>query len=123
KRSPPTDSAGIELPYISIPGICGIAPSTGVSRWRRYSSIVGTVRVFVIGKSVRISFLTHPRLAHRNEYLVVRETAFVNPEPRFWRFRADATRFESGPRLKGSYGDWAHRPHWSEQDPSLSAAG
>src|SRR6478672_12971098 len=38
-RSPPTVPAGIESPYISIPGRCGIAPSTGISRSRRYSSI------------------------------------------------------------------------------------
>src|SRR5215472_14919845 len=43
KRSPPTVPAGMELPNISIPGICGIASSTGVRRWRRYSSMVGAV--------------------------------------------------------------------------------
>src|SRR5215468_12178422 len=42
KRSPPTAPAGIEFPNISIPGMCGIAPSTGINRSRRYSSIFGT---------------------------------------------------------------------------------
>jgi hypothetical protein len=46
-RSPPTVSAGIELPYISIPGKWGMAPSTGKSRFRRYSSIVGAAVVMV----------------------------------------------------------------------------
>src|ERR1700690_357985 len=39
KRSPPTAPAGIESPYISIPGSRGITPSTGSSRLRRYSSM------------------------------------------------------------------------------------
>src|SRR5438477_119293 len=34
KRSPPTVPAGMELPYMSIPAKCGIAPSTGISRFR-----------------------------------------------------------------------------------------
>src|SRR5579863_551600 len=42
KRSPPTVPAGIEAPNISMPGICGMAPSTGMRRSRRYSSIFGT---------------------------------------------------------------------------------
>src|SRR5215471_15006384 len=42
-RSPPTVPAGTEFPYISIPGRCGIAPSTGMSRLRRYSSIAKSV--------------------------------------------------------------------------------
>src|ERR1700690_2129654 len=44
KRSPPTVSAGIELPYISIPSSWGIAPSTGISRRRKYSSMLGSTR-------------------------------------------------------------------------------
>src|SRR6267154_4655361 len=43
KRSPPTVPAGIELPHISIPCTWGIAPSTGISRLRRYSSILGAL--------------------------------------------------------------------------------
>jgi hypothetical protein len=39
--------AGIEFPNISMPGMCGIAPSTGMSRSRRYSSILGTVFAFI----------------------------------------------------------------------------
>ncbi len=31
----------MELPYISMPANCGIAPSTGIRRLRRHSSIVG----------------------------------------------------------------------------------
>src|SRR5258705_251311 len=42
KRSPPTVLAGMELPYMSIPSRCGIAPSTGISRLRRYSSMPGS---------------------------------------------------------------------------------
>src|ERR1700736_6659835 len=38
-KSPPTVPAGMESPYISTPGRCGIAPSTGMSLSRRYSSI------------------------------------------------------------------------------------
>src|SRR5713101_6466638 len=38
-KSPPTVPAGMVSPYISIPGRCGIAPSTGISLSRRYSSI------------------------------------------------------------------------------------
>src|SRR5436190_332634 len=41
-RSPPTVPAGMELPYISIPARCGIAPSTGISLLRRYSSMLGS---------------------------------------------------------------------------------
>ena len=33
--------AGMELPYVSMPANYGIAPSTGIRRLRRYSSIVG----------------------------------------------------------------------------------
>src|SRR5579872_6980230 len=47
-RSPPTVPAGIEFPNISMPGICGIAPSTGINRSRKYSSMLGTVLIFVI---------------------------------------------------------------------------
>src|SRR5882762_10015686 len=47
-RSPPTVPAGMELPYISIPSTCVIVPSTGISRLRIYSSIVGAVYMFVI---------------------------------------------------------------------------
>src|SRR5450432_206914 len=43
KRSPPTAPAGMELPYMSIPGNRGITPSTGSSRLRRYSSMVTDV--------------------------------------------------------------------------------
>src|SRR5215475_4429992 len=42
-RSPPTVPAGMEFPYISISGRCGIVPSTGMSRLRRYSSIAKSV--------------------------------------------------------------------------------
>src|SRR5271156_5312812 len=45
KRSPPTVPAGIEFPNISMPGMCGIAPSTGINRSRRYSSIFETMLV------------------------------------------------------------------------------
>src|SRR5580704_17801625 len=38
KRSPSAFAAGIEFPYISIPGRWGIAPSTGFNLLRRYSS-------------------------------------------------------------------------------------
>src|SRR5215470_11941997 len=48
KRSPPTVPAGIEFPNISMPGRCGIAPSTGINRSRRYSSIVEMACVAVI---------------------------------------------------------------------------
>src|SRR5262245_48340536 len=48
KRSPPTVPAGIEFPNISMPGMCGIAPSTGINRSRKYSSILETVYAFVI---------------------------------------------------------------------------
>src|SRR5580658_3963896 len=37
-RSPPTVPAGMVLPYISIPGRCGMAPSTGISLSRKYAS-------------------------------------------------------------------------------------
>src|SRR5579863_2470285 len=47
-RSPPTVPAGIEFPNISMPGMCGMAPSTGINRSRRYSSILGIVLIFVI---------------------------------------------------------------------------
>src|SRR5215471_13294379 len=50
KRSPPTVPAGIEFPNISMPGRCGIAPSTGINRSRKYSSILEMARVFVIEK-------------------------------------------------------------------------
>src|SRR5580704_9430925 len=49
-RSPPTVPAGIEFPNISMPGICGIAPSTGIKRSRKYSSMLGTVLIFVIAR-------------------------------------------------------------------------
>src|ERR1700688_4189151 len=39
KRSPTTSPAGIDLPYISMPASWGIAPSTGISLLRRYSSM------------------------------------------------------------------------------------
>ena len=32
--------AGIEFPNISMPGMCGIAPSTGINRSRKHSSIL-----------------------------------------------------------------------------------
>ncbi|HTR24524.1 MAG TPA: hypothetical protein VMI10_11120 [Terriglobales bacterium] len=50
KRSPPTVSAGIEFPNMSMPSMRGIAPSTGISLSRKYSSILETVGAFVIGK-------------------------------------------------------------------------
>src|SRR6266436_6022791 len=53
KRSPPTVPTGIEFPNISMPGMCGIAPSTGIKRSRKYSSILGTVYAFVIASPVR----------------------------------------------------------------------
>src|SRR5271167_3125160 len=52
KRSPPTVSAGMELPYISIPSSCGIAPSTGISRFRKYSSMLGSICGVAIHESV-----------------------------------------------------------------------
>src|SRR5215469_8067967 len=54
KRSPPTAPAGIEFPNISMPGMCGIAPSTGINRSRRYSSIFGTV----LGMRDKLNFHT-----------------------------------------------------------------
>src|SRR6185295_5249267 len=50
KRSPPTVLAGMELPYISIPSNCGIAPSTGISLLRRYSSMLGSTCRVAIGR-------------------------------------------------------------------------
>src|SRR5258706_9465486 len=47
KRSPPTLPAGIEFPYISILARCGMAPSTGISLLRRYSSILGSIGVAI----------------------------------------------------------------------------
>src|ERR1700736_1209240 len=52
-RSPPTVPAGMEFPYISIPGRCGIAPSTGISLLRRYSSILGSLYGVTIKRILR----------------------------------------------------------------------
>jgi hypothetical protein len=38
----PTGPAGMELPYISMPASRGMAPSTGISLLRRYSSMVSS---------------------------------------------------------------------------------
>src|SRR6185436_4172314 len=65
KRSPPTAPAGMELPYISIPARWGIAPSTGISRLRRYSSIVGSIcGVSIIGRT-RLNTPRDHSTAHR----------------------------------------------------------
>src|ERR1035437_778539 len=50
KRSPPTFPAGIELPNISMPSRCGIAPSTGINLLRRYSSILGSACISGISR-------------------------------------------------------------------------
>src|SRR5262249_42576146 len=73
KRSPPTVPAGMELPNISMPGMCGIAPSTGMSRSRRYSSMVGKFAVVmaVSGRMLIEEFSTswlprsHPNHSHQ----------------------------------------------------------
>src|ERR1039458_9320108 len=49
KRSPPTGPAGMELPYISMLAIWGIAPSTGISLLRRFrSDVVSLLKVDVL---------------------------------------------------------------------------
>src|SRR5438270_747521 len=55
KRSPPTVPAGMELPYMSIPDRWGIAPSTGISLLRRYSSMPGSICGVTIRASLRPS--------------------------------------------------------------------
>jgi hypothetical protein len=40
----------MEFPNISMPGMYGIAPSTGINRSRKYSSIRGNVYAFLIGE-------------------------------------------------------------------------
>src|SRR5215472_5968068 len=56
-RSPPTVPTGMELPYISIPGTCGIAPSTGINLFRKYSSILGSVYALAITEFYRYGTL------------------------------------------------------------------
>src|SRR5271168_1894523 len=64
KRSPPTLPAGMEFPYMSVRSRCGIAPSTGISRLRRYSSMLGSVpdsilELFTFGRvRLQIDFRT-----------------------------------------------------------------
>src|SRR6476661_1274464 len=72
KRSPPTVSAGMELPYISIPSSCGIAPSTGISRRRRYSSMLGSVREATIQESVLPSSF-HQTEPHDHTRCIIRK--------------------------------------------------
>src|SRR5579864_3371754 len=47
-RSPPTVSAGMDFPYMSMPTMLGIVPFTGMRRSRKYWSMVGNVYAFVI---------------------------------------------------------------------------
>src|ERR1022692_2732588 len=101
KRSPPTGPAGMELPYISIPASWGIAPSTGISLSRRYSSMLSSTcgaairRVFIIRLSVHIlesamsTVQLYGSLGTAVELLVadrVRRDWFVAAHAKVWRF-------------------------------------
>src|ERR1700687_4288140 len=59
KRSPPTGPAGMELPYISMPTSWGMAPSTGISLLRRYSSIVSSAWGVTIRTILRCGSAVH----------------------------------------------------------------
>src|ERR1700674_81960 len=83
KRSPPTGPAGMELPYISMPTSWGMAPSTGISLLRRYSSIVSSTWGVTIRTTPRCGSPVHNlgQWAQLNYTEAWRGHRAVNPVP------------------------------------------